>query len=276
MGGGMIDKLDHKLWAEFEARGVLRLGRLVDEDMVQALRKRIDDIMMGTAAVPYDRMLMQLDSDSGKYEDAPQQTKGFKGATLNYRKIQDLEFDPLFLSYMQHPLVQDVCRRLYGDGIPVACYRAMFMNKPAHRGTFLPWHQDRWATLDRDPLLTVYTALDAANIENGCVQIIPGSHRLGLINAEHSSGFLTAEQAAEHAARGPIEHLVLEEGEVALLHNWVLHASDVNRSASSRRAFSCCYMDARTVDRRLGTLASTSVVFGEGAMQSAGLMGAGA
>lgn len=259
--------LTDRQWAEFVERGVLHVGRLVDEDTVQALRTRMDDIMLGTAAVPYDRMLMQLDSDSGKYEDAPAQTKGFKGATLDYRKIQDLEFDPLFLRYMQHPLVADVCRRLYGDGTAVACYRAMFMNKPAHRGTFLPWHQDRWATLDRDPLLTVYTALDAANIENGCVQIIPGSHRLGLINPEHGSGFLTAEQAAEHAARGPLEHLVLAEGEVALLHNWVLHASDVNRSANPRRAFSVCYMDARTRDRRAGALASTSVVFGEGAMQ---------
>ena len=32
--------------------------------------------------------------------------------------------------------------------------RAMFMNKPANKGTFLPWHQDRWTALDRDPQIT--------------------------------------------------------------------------------------------------------------------------
>ncbi len=266
-----MDLLTAKQWAEFEERGVVRLGRVIDEDRVQALRSRIDEIMLGRAKVPYERMLMQLDSDSGKYEDAPAQSMGHKGATLNYRKIQELEFDPLFLEYMQHPIFADTCRRLYGRGTAIACFRAMFMNKPAHRGTFLPWHQDRWAYLDRDPLLTVYTALDAANIENGCVQIIPGSHRLGLLNPEHVSGFLTAEQAAEQAAKGPIEHLVLGEGEVALLHNWVLHASDVNRSSNSRRAFSVCYMDAATYDKRAKGPASSSVIFGEGALTPAGV-----
>ncbi len=254
-------------WAEFESRGVVRLGRIVEAETAQALAQRIDAIMLGVADVPYDRMLMQLDSESGQYADAPAQTPGFKGATLNYRKIQDLEFDPLFLVYMQHPLVADACRRLYGPGTPIACYRAMFMNKPAHRGTFLPWHQDRWADLDRDPLLTVYTALDPATRANGCVQIIPGSHRQGLVNAEHPSGFLTAEQAAEQAARGPVEYLEMEAGEAALLHNWVLHASDVNRSETPRRAFSVCYMDARTCRKRTGDLASTSIVFGEGALR---------
>ena len=42
--------------------------------------------------------------------------------------------------------------------------------------------------------------------------------------------------------------LELAAGDVALLHNHLLlHASDVNRSDTSRRAFSVCYMDARTV-----------------------------
>ena len=33
--------------------------------------------------------------------------------------------------------------------------------------------------LDKDPKVTIYTALDDATIENGCVQFIPGSHKLG-------------------------------------------------------------------------------------------------
>ncbi len=43
-----------------------------------------------------------------------------------------------------------------------------------------------------------------------------------------------------------IIHLELAAGEVALLHNWILHGSDVNRTDIPRRAFSVCYMDART------------------------------
>jgi ectoine hydroxylase-related dioxygenase (phytanoyl-CoA dioxygenase family) len=124
----------------------------------------------------------------------------------------------------------------------------MFMNKPAGQGTPLRWHQDRWTALDRDPLVTAWTALDPATIENGCVQVIPGSHRLGLINPSHPSGFLTDEQAARHCPAGQIVHLELAAGETVLLHNWLLHSSDVNRTPIPRRAFSVCYMDARTTN----------------------------
>jgi len=59
-----------------------------------SLQQRIDEIMLGQAPLDYDRMLMQLDSTTGQYKDRGSQTKGHKGATLNYRKIQDLERDP--------------------------------------------------------------------------------------------------------------------------------------------------------------------------------------
>ena len=49
---------------------------------------------------------------------------------------------------------------------------------------------------------------------------------------------------SRHNAR--VVHLELEPGEAVLLHNWLLHASDVNKTDQSRRAFSVCYMDART------------------------------
>jgi ectoine hydroxylase-related dioxygenase (phytanoyl-CoA dioxygenase family) len=167
---------------------------------------------------------------------------------------------------MRHPVFQDACERVYGPEASVACFRAMFMNKPAGLGTFLPWHQDRWTWLDRDPLLTVWMALDPATRENGCVQIVPRSHRAGLINPSHPSGFLTEEQAAEWAPPGREVYVELEPGDVALLHNHLLHGSDKNHSDQSRRAFSVCYMDAATVDAHGGAY---PVIFGEQALQLA-------
>jgi ectoine hydroxylase-related dioxygenase (phytanoyl-CoA dioxygenase family) len=190
---------------------------------------------------------MQLDSTTGEYKDAPEQSNGFKGETLAYRKIQNLEHDDLFRDYLSRPIFRDICARAYGKDAPVACFRAMFMNKPSHQGTKLPWHQDAWTDLDRQPTITVWTALDPATKANGCVEAIPGSHRGGLINPEHSSGFLSEEQAAEICTPDKVVYLELEPGEVVLLHNWLLHSSDVNRTDVSRRGFSVCYMDGRTV-----------------------------
>ncbi len=236
-------------WADFESKGYLHLGRLLEGNDLRALQNRIDAIMLGEADIDYDRLLMQLDSKTGEYADMGEQTNGHKGSTLAYRKIQDLEIDPLFGGYVARPIFRDICAHVYGPDVAIACFRAMFMNKPSNQGTKLPWHQDAWTDLDRQPLITVWTALDPATRENGCVEVIPGSHKGGLVNPEHDSGFLSREQIRALVRRDQVEHLELAPGEVVLLHNWLLHSSDVNRSSTSRRAFSVCYMDARTVSK---------------------------
>jgi ectoine hydroxylase-related dioxygenase (phytanoyl-CoA dioxygenase family) len=257
--------LTQEAWQQYEREGYLRLGKLLEGEALTAMQDRFDEIMTGKAAVDYSRLMMQLDSESGAYNEAGEQSLGFKGATRNYRKIQNLEFDPFFLRYMQQPLFREICDRVYGADTPISVFRAMFMNKPAGRGTFLPFHQDRWQHLDKDPRVTVYTAVDPATKENGCVQIIPRSHG-ELINPSHGSGFLTEEQAQACCPPGKRVFLELEAGEVALLHNWTLHGSDVNRSEQSRRAFSVCYMPAETKNVKSGE--TYPVVFGEGALEA--------
>ena len=245
----MTPILTDEQWAQYQQQGYLRLGKVLSDADLGALQERIDAIMLGKADLDYSKILMQLDSPDGKYENAGEQSAGHKGATLAYRKIQDLEADPRFLEFMERPIFREICAREYGPQTPIAAFRAMFMNKPAHQGTLLPWHQDRWSDLDRDPLVTLWTALDPATQQNGCVQIIEGSHQFGLLNPDHPSGYVTPEQADELLEKYPVVHLELEAGEAVLLHNWLLHASDKNNSAQSRRAFSVCYMDGDTVSK---------------------------
>jgi len=256
----MLSFVTDAQWKEFEDLGYLKIG-LIPDTQLRKMQERIDEIMLGKAKIDYDKLLMQLDSTTGAYEDAGQQSLGFKGATLDYRKIQELEHDPVFLEYLLDPVFKDICSRTYGEKVPVTLFRAMFMNKPANKGTFLPWHQDRWTALDRDPQITLWTAIDPATIKNGCVQVIPKSHRHGLINPTHPSGFLSKAQAAAICTPDRIVHVELEAGEVVLLHNYLLHASDVNRSSQSRRAFSVCYMEAATLQN--GEPGKFPAVFGE-------------
>ncbi|MEM1211121.1 MAG: phytanoyl-CoA dioxygenase family protein [Planctomycetota bacterium] len=266
----MLAELTETQWLEYVDQGYLRLGRLLDGERLASLQDRINQIMLGTADVDYDRMLMQEDSETGEYADAKEQSPGHKGSHLNYRKIEQLEFDRVFLELMQEPIFEYLCNRIYGVHVPVGCFRAMFMNKPANRGTFLPWHQDRWKYLDRDPLLTVWVALDPATRENGCVQVVPGTHRYGVVNDAHTSGFMAEDQVAEMCDPSKREYLELEAGEVVILHNWLMHASDRNNSSQSRRAFSVCYLDARTRSVQGGEM-DFPTVFGPGALTAADL-----
>lgn len=257
----MLTTLTAAQWHQYESQGYLRLGKVLTDEELATLQQRIDDIMLGRAHLDYDRMLMQLDREPGTGRPGPQ-SKGHKGATLSYRKIQNLEYDPYFLSYMRKPLFRHICARVYGADSAVACYRAMFMNKPAREGTPLVWHQDRWTALDRDPLITIWTALDPATVENGCVQIVPRAHHT-LINPSNGSGFLTDEQSAELLHDAEVVSLELAAGESVLLHNHLPHSSDINNTDIPRRAFSACYMDAATKEKN-GQI--FSVIFGIGAL----------
>ena len=251
-------------WATFDTDGYVRLGKIATDEMLVAMQQRIDDIMQGKADLDYDRMLMQLDSSDGAYDSAGAQTRGHKGRTLNYRKIQLLERDPIFLEYMQLPIFAEAASHFYADR-PVAAFRAMFMNKPANQGTVLPLHQDRWRALDQDPKLTIYTALDPAKVVNGCVEIIKGTQH-EILNPMHPSGFLTPEMEQNFVDDPRREPLILDAGEVVLMNPWTLHGSGVNHTDQPRRAFSVCLMDASTMSLRYNRPASRSIIFGEGAM----------
>ena len=260
-------------WSAFEQNGYVKLGNVAGDEMIRNLQQRIDDIMLGRANVNYEKMSMQLDTPNDDYEkdenvrlsSVTLSGPGHKGATLNYRKIQDLEFDPFFLRFIQLPIFAEACQHLYGEDTPIAVMRAMFMNKPAGRGMSLRWHQDAWNFLDQTPILTTWTALDPATRANGCVKIVPGSHR-ARINPSSANGFLTPEQTKKHCQDKHVVYMELEAGETVLLHNWLLHSSERNNTNTSRRAFSNTYMNADT-QRTDAKPYNYTPIFGPGALQ---------
>jgi hypothetical protein len=244
---------------QFAHDGYLRLGRIISAECLQALCDRIDAIMLGE--ICYEGMRMQLDTTTANYLDMPAALTAGQSATLSYRRIDDLERDSLFLNYMQQPLFREITRTFIG--IEVSIFRAMFMNKPAEQGTPLPWHQDvgiGWG-LDSNPTVTIWTALDPATVANGCMQIVPGSHNLGVLNEGH---YTSEADQARYATETDCFYLKAEPGEAILLHNFLLHRSGVNGTGLPRRAFSTAYMDAAT--RTIKTGETFPVIFGEQAL----------
>ncbi len=232
---------------QFMEQGYLRLGALLSPTALAALQQRIDEIMLGK--IPYPAMSFQLDGTTGEYKNLPPDSPGHKGASLNYRRITGLEQDPLFLAYIQHPVIRAITQRYIGPAVSI--FRAMFMNKPAEHGTVLPWHQDIGAGwgLDRNPIITVWTALDDATVANGCMQIVPGTHKLGVVNPGH---FVTEADQARYIQDREIVDLEVPAGEAILLHNFLFHRSGVNQTVGPRRALSTAYMDAATSDVKTG------------------------
>ncbi len=198
--------------------------------------------------VTYPGLFFQHDSSTGKYEDL-EYGKGWKGPSLEYRKIEKLELDPLYWAWLSNDVFRRVAARVYSD-TDVTLYRAFLMNKHAGGGSALPWHQDGgdfWG-LDRDPVLQIWTALDDAPLGGGCVEVYPGTHKGGL--ATRLGGVVPEDKLA---GREPEKHalpLPVEAGEVLLLHNHVWHRSGRTALGQARRALSVCFMDGATACRR--------------------------
>ena len=223
--------------AHYQAHGWARLGLVLDEECLAALRERADRIMLGE--VVHEGLFFQHDAQTGRYDDLPRGL-GWQGPSLGYRKIEKLERDPLFRAVLENPLFGRVARARIQGG--VVLYRAVLFSKAAAGGTELPWHQDGgsfWG-LSEDPSLQIWTALDDAPEESGCVQVIPDSHAAGL--ATRLGGVIPDDVAGRHDAASRAVALPARAGECLLIHNHLWHRSGTNRTGKPRRAFTVCLM----------------------------------
>jgi phytanoyl-CoA hydroxylase len=227
--------------AHFAEHGWARVGKVASEETLAALRARIDDIMLGR--VVHEGLFFQLDSTSGRYYDLVF-GRGYEGPSLAYRKIEKLERDPLFRAWLENALFEKIARALIeGD---IAIYRALIFAKGETGGSNLPWHQDGgsfWG-LDREPFLQIWTALDDAPVDAGCVEVISGSHKGGL--ASPLGGVIQEPKLLAREAEAHAHPLPAEAGDVILIHNHLWHRSGRNATGRPRRAFTTCYMSAET------------------------------
>lgn len=232
--------------AHYREHGWARLGKIADADTIAQLQARANAIMLGE--VTYPGLFFQHDSESGRYEDL-EYGKGWKGPSLAYRKVEKLELDPLFWAWLANDTFRRVAAKVYPQQ-DVTLYRAFLMNKHAGGGSDLPWHQDGgnfWG-LDRDPVLQIWTALDDAPEDGGCVEFAVGSHRQGL--ATPLGGVVPTEKLGAVGAEYKPVRVPAVAGEVLLIHNHVWHRSGRSAGGKPRRALSVCYMDGRTACRR--------------------------
>ena len=133
-------------------------------------------------------------------------------------------------------------------GEEVYHYHSKLIQKEPGTGGAWAWHQDYgyWyqnGLLYPDKVCSVMVAVDKATQENGCLQVLSGSHKLGRV--EH---ILTGDQAGadmEYVDAAcevmPLVYVTLNPGDAVFFHSNLLHRSDQNKSANPRWALVSCY-----------------------------------
>jgi ectoine hydroxylase len=145
-------------------------------------------------------------------------------------------------------IVNSAERLLEGE---VYHYHSKMIMKDAKVGGAWAWHQDYGYWYQNGvlfPLLcSASIAVDPATRENGCLQVLKGSHHMGRI--DH---VLTGDQAgadldrvAEAQKRLETIYIEMAPGDVLFFHANLLHRSDQNKSDNPRWSMICCYNAAR-------------------------------
>lgn len=159
---------------------------------------------------------------------------------------------PTMEKYVRHPIVSGILSQITAAHLPywdgsVKCMQSMlFVKPPNFQGQ--AWHQDEIYIPTRDrSLIGAWMALDDATIENGCLWIIPGSHRQGYLypqrphNNPEEFDFAPESHGFDESAAIPVE---VHTGTVVLFNGYLLHRSHKNRSSVYRRVLVNHYMNA--------------------------------
>lgn len=179
-----------------------------------------------------------------------------EGVVMGVEPVAHLH--PVFERHARNAGLQDPCRDLLGLD-DVALFTEKLNVKRAHVGGSFALHQDYpyWkngVAEEPDRLLTALVALDDANVENGALEVLPGSHRLGEIPGKESN--LPFERNEIDEASFDTSRMVPVEvcaGGVVFFGPYLVHRSAPNRSLRDRRAILYTYQRAGLKTQRDNT-----------------------
>lgn len=223
--------------ARFERDGFLAPLRALTDEQLPELRSCVDRISGDLEGL--EEQLYEV--ERAHIERPDEVVTHFLGGWM----IEPLLADLIFSSSIAGPPAQLLGLdqlRLWHDQV---------FSKPARHPGCVPWHQDYsyWTRATPARHITIHIALDDADVGNGCLHMVPGSHRWGLLPEvafdapmdallEH----LSPEQRAEFA---PVA-VPLRAGEASVHHSHAVHGSFENSSDRGRRSLVVNYMHPDT------------------------------
>ena len=242
--GGPIDvpkPLNDEQIRQYVQDGYVAAEGLVNDEDVERLRA--DTVKLARGGYP-SKTLKPLPADMSDAE-----------VVANILCIHQPHFvSDVMLEYAKHPPIAGALSQIVGahllewDG-SVNCMQSMlFVKPPNFQGQ--AWHQDEIYIPTRDrSLCGAWIALDDATIENGCLWVLPGSHRNGMLfpQRDHEQpdefDFAGMSYGFDDSGETPVE---VKAGTVVFFNGYLLHRSRKNRSDRYRRVLVSHYCNAWT------------------------------
>lgn len=160
-------------------------------------------------------------------------------------RVELIHRDPRFLALARDPRLVGAVAQLIGPDL--ALEHSKLSAQPHGPGGGVSWHQDLAFYPHTNPdVLAVMVMLDDATPENGCMRMIPGSHRLGVCDHDDDAGMFTGScrDQARWADHPGAVAITPRAGGISIHHGLTLHASGGNRSGRPRRGLVLNYRAA--------------------------------
>ena len=160
-----------------------------------------------------------------------------------------------FLELAMHPPIVDMVAQLIGPD--VILWGSQVFCKPARTGRTIPWHQDgHYWPIRPLATCTVWVALEPSTRQNGCLRVIPGSHRQKVLHP-HLHEDRTDLTLNQRMAEGTFDEqqavdLELQPGQMSMHDVYMIHGAQANRSAQRRTGVALRFMPGTSLfDRNL-------------------------
>lgn len=216
----------------YHENGYLGVEGVLSAEEVADLRRVSDEFVQLSASVTAHTDVFDL--EPGHTPQSPK-LRRLKNPILHHT---------VYHMTLRHPGILEIVEQLIGPGVRTNGNK-LNMKSPEY-GSPVEWHQD-WAFYPHtnDDLLAVGVCMDDMMLENGCLLVIPGSHK-GPVYTHHQHGRFAGavtEEVPDADKAVPIE---LRAGGISIHHVRTLHASATNRSAYPRRLllFQYCSIDS--------------------------------
>ena len=154
--------------------------------------------------------------------------------------------DDIYSAFVRCPRIVEPMEQMIGGEV-YHWHHKMMLKEPRVGGAW-EWHQDYGYWYEDQaalmPLLgSCMIAVDQATQDNGCLQVLKGSHRLGRVNHQTKGGQAGADPERVAVARERMElvHCEMQPGSALFFHCNILHCSAQNRSERPRWSLICCY-----------------------------------
>lgn len=151
-----------------------------------------------------------------------------------------------------HDALLNAVEDILGDDILI--YGTLVFYKTPHGSSYASWHQDSfYSGLHLTPSTSAWIALTASNQANGCMRVIPGSHKLGSVNHVNvcDPNLLNrrGEQVSMTVDESQAIDVVLQPGEMSLHQSTIVHGSNPNQSDEPRIGFIVRFVTSQFTNR---------------------------